>query len=191
VSHGEILALFNIFVGNRDSGIECTVSKFPDDTKLRGAVDMLEGRDAIQRVLDRHERWAHVNLLKFNMSCTWVRAIPSTNTGWEGDRSRPALRRRARGLGTRWSLRSLPTQTILSFYCRVSQNITLYVTKQKQKTVNMLMAKLRIEGPIMRIKTGTLKPSLNLISRFLLKHTTSMKCMSNLPTESTCDDLFS
>ena len=58
--------LFNIFVGDVDSGIECTLSKFTDNIKLSGAVDKLERPDVIQGDLDRLKRRAHDNLMKFN-----------------------------------------------------------------------------------------------------------------------------
>ncbi|GAB0176514.1 cAMP-dependent protein kinase inhibitor alpha [Grus japonensis] len=49
-----------------DSGMECTLNKLANDTKLCGVVDTLEGRDAIQRDLDRLEMWACANHMKFH-----------------------------------------------------------------------------------------------------------------------------
>ena len=55
--------LLNIFISDTDSGIECALSQFADNTKLCGAVNTPEGQDVTQRDSDWLKQQAQENLM--------------------------------------------------------------------------------------------------------------------------------
>ncbi|TRZ14758.1 hypothetical protein HGM15179_012360 [Zosterops borbonicus] len=50
------LGLYHISLSDTDSGVDCALTKFPDDTKLSDAFNTPRGKDLVQRDLDRLER---------------------------------------------------------------------------------------------------------------------------------------
>lgn len=117
---------FNIFVNDLHDGTECTLSKLAYGTRQGRVADTAESCAAIQNDLDRLEKWADRNIIKFNKgklnrenskSCAWRGTTQDTSTCCAPPRGNAAWQKRA------WVSSWWPTWTW-------SSNVPLFQSRQ-------------------------------------------------------------
>ena len=97
-----VVVLFNLFVADLDSTVECTSSTFVGDTNFCDVVNTIKRRDDTQTDSDKIQRWVCENLVKIKKAMCkdipWVRAIPSRNASRVENAFRAVQRRNTEGV---------------------------------------------------------------------------------------------
>ncbi|KAK4831677.1 hypothetical protein QYF61_018674 [Mycteria americana] len=150
--------LFNIFINDLDGGAECTLRKFADDTKLEAVADTPDGWAAIQRDLDRLEKWASRTLLKLNKEKCKVLYVGRNNP-------RHQYMRRATHLGS--SLAEKDLGVLVDTRLNMSQQCA-FVAK---KTTNILGCVKRsvacsLREAILPLYSALVRPHLEYCAQF-------------------------